>query len=674
VKLTYTCWTIQYLVSDIEAPVLCLCLTYAPALDDHTQEFIWKHLIEGFLHHATVIIASSRPVISCTGILHLSTDGPRGELQMVSGFLPGTHVADMPLPRYTSKTTMNSLVGLSDVSHQVVASQPSRFNSIGSTLEDASVCDVSAAVREFEQWSARSEKASKSDAVEMSASLRKGLLLSTSTRHVSFLQHLLEHADCESVRNESSYGNQNRLLRSQRASYSTRMTDYERSGTIGHNCATDRDLPEADVKDKSVIDVGDEKMISASTIGFVQWMTSMNLGKSVYLIPLSYVMYQAGRTYYFATMLWWSNMFFGFSGDAFILIICIIFCIMTIGRISNDVLVYQSAINGAHRMRKNFCDCIMNAPMTFFMTENLGPLVDVFSGDMSTVSEVLIDCFHYAILYTLLVLGSMFFASSGFPWLVLISAALLAGCAYLQVLYRGRLQKVSLEFQKANNDVFHSISDAIEGLKVLRTANGTQWALDDLTNVLQVARIAVVTSEKCTIWLNTRSCSLGLVVVFAMVFIAHFAIEDPDQKRIITNQTSLYLVFLQWAMKAVGLGIYHLGSVERIHSYLHRIPREARDGHSLDKAWPRQGDIEMKNVCLRYGPSMPLALDDVSFKLQPASKVGVVGRTGSGKSTLLVALFRLINPCSGDMVVGGSSITCANLDSLRARMCIVPQV
>jgi ABC-type multidrug transport system fused ATPase/permease subunit len=126
-------------------------------------------------------------------------------------------------------------------------------------------------------------------------------------------------------------------------------------------------------------------------------------------------------------------------------------------------------------------------------------------------------------------------------------------------------------------------------------------------------------------------------------------------------------------MKAVGLGIYHLGSVERIHSYLHRIPREARDGHSLDKTWPKQGDVELKQVCLRYGPHMPLALDGVSFKLQPASKVGVVGRTGSGKSTLLVALFRLINPCSGDMVIGGSSITHANLDALRERMCIVPQ-
>ena len=36
------------------------------ALDDQTQEHIWTHLLEGLLQHATIIVGSSRPVISCT--------------------------------------------------------------------------------------------------------------------------------------------------------------------------------------------------------------------------------------------------------------------------------------------------------------------------------------------------------------------------------------------------------------------------------------------------------------------------------------------------------------------------------------------------------------------------------------------------------------------------------
>lgn len=65
--------------------------------------------------------------------------------------------------------------------------------------------------------------------------------------------------------------------------------------------------------------------------------------------------------------------------------------------------------------------------------------------------------------------------------------------------------------------------------------------------------------------------------------------------------------------------------------------------------------VQFKNISLKYAPSLPPALDGVSFKLPHAAKVGVVGRTGSGKSTLLVALFRLIQPCDGAIVLDGRS-------------------
>jgi ABC-type multidrug transport system fused ATPase/permease subunit len=71
---------------------------------------------------------------------------------------------------------------------------------------------------------------------------------------------------------------------------------------------------------------------------------------------------------------------------------------------------------------------------------------------------------------------------------------------------------------------------------------------------------------------------------------------------------------------------------------------------------------------------LPLALDHVSFKLPHAAKVGVVGRTGSGKSTLLVALFRLIQPSGGDLIVSGCNINNVNVHKMRRQLSIIPQV
>ena len=45
------------------------------ALDDQTQEHVWTQLFEGLLKHATIIVGSSRLVISCTAVLNLMPHG-----------------------------------------------------------------------------------------------------------------------------------------------------------------------------------------------------------------------------------------------------------------------------------------------------------------------------------------------------------------------------------------------------------------------------------------------------------------------------------------------------------------------------------------------------------------------------------------------------------------------
>lgn len=68
-----------------------------------------------------------------------------------------------------------------------------------------------------------------------------------------------------------------------------------------------------------------------------------------------------------------------------------------------------------------------------------------------------------------------------------------------------------------------------------------------------------------------------------------------------------------------------------------------------------------------------LTLRSVSFELAPGKRLGLLGRTGSGKTSLTRLLFRLYDPSSGHLRLGGVDARDADLTQLRNRVGLVTQ-
>lgn len=89
--------------------------------------------------------------------------------------------------------------------------------------------------------------------------------------------------------------------------------------------------------------------------------------------------------------------------------------------------------------------------------------------------------------------------------------------------------------------------------------------------------------------------------------------------------------------------------------------------------WPVHGALTLEGVSVRYRAGLPLVLRDITLRIHPHHKVGVVGRTGSGKSTLALTCFRMLECDSGRITLDGLDISRVNVYQLRSRCAVIPQ-
>jgi ATP-binding cassette, subfamily B, bacterial len=87
-----------------------------------------------------------------------------------------------------------------------------------------------------------------------------------------------------------------------------------------------------------------------------------------------------------------------------------------------------------------------------------------------------------------------------------------------------------------------------------------------------------------------------------------------------------------------------------------------------------RGPVQVEFDRVSYGyPGGPLVLRDVSLRVEPRTRVAVVGETGSGKTTFAKLMTRLMDPTQGRVLLDGHDLKDISFRWLRQRVVMVPQ-
>jgi ATP-binding cassette subfamily B protein len=85
-----------------------------------------------------------------------------------------------------------------------------------------------------------------------------------------------------------------------------------------------------------------------------------------------------------------------------------------------------------------------------------------------------------------------------------------------------------------------------------------------------------------------------------------------------------------------------------------------------------QGRIEFRQVNFAYQPGNPV-FKDLTVRIEPGERVGLVGFSGSGKSSFVNLILRHYEPQSGQILIDGQDINLATQDSLHQQVSLIPQ-
>ncbi|KAK7270617.1 hypothetical protein RJT34_25919 [Clitoria ternatea] len=404
------------------------------------------------------------------------------------------------------------------------------------------------------------------------------------------------------------------------------------------------------------------------------------------IICLSAILMQASRNGNDLWLSYWVDTTTGSDQTrnslSFYLAILCLFCIMN--SFFTLVRAFSFAFGGlraATKVHNGLLSKLISAPVQFFDQTPGGRILNRLSSDLYTIDDSLPFIMNILLANFVGLLGitvilcyvQVFFLLLLFPFWYIYSR--------LQFFYRSTSRELRRLDSVSRSPIYTSFTETLDGSSTIRAFKSEDVFFAKFMEHVMLYQRTSYTETVASLWLSLR---LQLLGAFIISFIAVMAVVGSHGSLPINFGTpGLVGLALSYAAPIVSLlGSFltsftetekEMVSIERALQYMD-IPQEEQTGCLyLNSDWPDQGVIEFQCVTLKYMPSLPAALCNLSFRIAGGTQVGIIGRTGAGKSSVLNALFRLTPICTGSITIDGVDIKNIAVRELRARLAIVPQ-
>lgn len=318
------------------------------------------------------------------------------------------------------------------------------------------------------------------------------------------------------------------------------------------------------------------------------------------------------------------------------------------------------------------CDAfqnLMNLPVGFFDTSSAGVITSKLTFDAEQVSKASTNVVVSAVRDSLTILGMVGYMLY-LDWrLTLIFGAVVPLMAVYLKKMTPRLRAASRQTQEAMGVITKVSEEAVSGQRIVKIFGGEDY---------EYRRFSAAAARNRHMQLRlTRTSGINSFVIELLAAIALSMVVFYAVGRFSAGEFAAFigaLLMLIAPIKSltslnedlqVGL------AASQSLFTLMDTPTEINDGEKeIARA---RGEIEFRNVSLRYENAKRYAVKNLGFIIRPGEKVALVGRSGGGKTTLVNLLPRFYELQQGLVLLDGIDIRALKLRNLRQQFALVSQ-
>lgn len=312
---------------------------------------------------------------------------------------------------------------------------------------------------------------------------------------------------------------------------------------------------------------------------------------------------------------------------------------------------------------------LMTLPVSYFDANSVGVITSKLTYNTEQMANASTKVITSAVRDSLTIVGMIAYMLYINWHLTMVFAVMAPLIVYYLRKMTPRIRAAGTSVQESVGDMTRILEESVSGQRVVKIFGGQDYENNRFAQVVATNRHMQIRLGRIS---GVNSMVVELIAAAALSWVVYYAVGKFSAGEFAAFIGAVMMLIspvksLTRMNEDVQVGV---AAAQSIFSLMDETQEPDAGRKTLAKA---RGDIEFRQVTLRYESAKRDALRNVSMRVQPGEKIALVGRSGGGKSSLVSLLPRFYELQHGEILLDGQDMRELTLASLRTQFALVSQ-